>query len=116
MWLTACNGGCFFPPGNNSMKTLFFFISCLKYNQMGVFASLYQNSTILAQIFLMLTPFRSRKLKGQLEPLSEGPGTNKGSLPAHLLPSCRPLKVLRNGFGTVVALYVIVSLLSRMTL
>lgn len=83
---------------------------------MGVFASLYENSTILAYIFLLLTPFRSRKLKGQLEPLSEGPGTNKGSLPAHLLPSCRPLKVLRNGFGTVVALYVIVSLLSRMTL
>ena len=24
MWLTACNGGYFFPPGNNSMKTLFF--------------------------------------------------------------------------------------------
>ena len=66
---------------------------------MGVFASLYQHSTILAHLFLMLTPFRSRKLKGQLEPLSEGPGTNKGSLPAHLLPFCRPDP--RNGFGTV---------------
>lgn len=31
MWLTACNGGYFCPPGNKSMKTLFFYIlpNCL---------------------------------------------------------------------------------------
>lgn len=29
MWLTACNGGYFFPPGNNSMKTFFLYLAKL---------------------------------------------------------------------------------------